>query len=140
MLRSLSNWIARHGFALLVLGTAIGAVWAGHRAALPEPVPDFALRSAAVYRIEVVLATFAGPYLVLMALVLALHNRGFTDIGVNGLRARDMRSASQQGALRRLGLQLGELNAILRDNRQLTQDLDDRVRQLEASQRGKLQS
>ena len=35
-------------------------------------------------------ALFAGLYLVTMAIVLALHNRAFSEIGTDGVRARDL--------------------------------------------------
>ena len=45
-------------------------------------------------------AAFLGLYLMIMAFVLALNNRGFSEIGVNGLKAQDMTHTTQQAAIR----------------------------------------
>lgn len=58
-------------------------------------MPDFALNAAALYRVEVGAATFLGLYLMAMAFVLALNNRGFSEIGANGLKAQDINSTAQ---------------------------------------------
>ena len=138
MRQGFSNLIVRHGFALLVVATAGAAAWAGCTTSLPASIPDFALRSAAVYRIEVAVATFAGPYLIFMALFLALHNRGFSDIGMNGLRAQDMSSASLEAKTDQQHHQLGELNRFMRKSNRLVRRLDRRVRRLEASRPAKV--
>ncbi|HMI82009.1 MAG TPA: hypothetical protein VK480_09510 [Solirubrobacterales bacterium] len=110
----------------------MAAAWAGCATSLPASIPDFALRSAVIYRVEVALAAFAGPYLILMALFLALHNRGFSDIGVNGLRAQDMSSASLKAMADKRRLQMGELRRLLTRSNQMVRQLDHRVRRLEA--------
>ncbi|HEX3361762.1 MAG TPA: hypothetical protein VHS74_12280 [Solirubrobacterales bacterium] len=56
----------------------------------PSEVPTVALRALAVYRVEVGGAVFLGLYVATMALSLALHNRGFTEFGSGGIRARDL--------------------------------------------------
>ena len=72
------------------------AVVAGLVAALtvspPSQVPDFALKAVAVYRAEVGAAVFFALYLATMALVLAMHNRAFTELGTGGVRASDLAS------------------------------------------------
>lgn len=93
-------WIARWGFSFLVGVAALGSVYLAWKVAVPERVPDFALQAEAIYRIEVGAAAFLGMYLVAMAFVLALHNRGFSEIGVHGLRAQDMTDMSHQGTIR----------------------------------------
>lgn len=130
--------IVRYGFALVVVAAVGAAAWAGCTTGLPASIPDFALRSAAVYRIEVAVATFAGPYLIFMALFLALHNRGFSDIGMNGLRAQDMSSASEGEMIEEERLRLRELSRVLERSNQLVQHLDRRVRRLEASRPAKI--
>jgi type II secretory pathway component PulK len=62
-------------------------------------VPDFALRAEAVYRVQVGAAVFAGLYLLFVAIALAMNNRGFSEIGVNGLKAQDLTSKAQQDAI-----------------------------------------
>jgi hypothetical protein len=80
----------RWGFAAMVtLGIAVG-VAAAATVALPEDIPSFALRATPVYRAEVGTAVFFSFYLATMALVLAMHNRGFTELGTNGIRAQDL--------------------------------------------------
>ena len=45
------------------------------------------------------LATFLGLYLVAMAFVLALNNRGFSEIGVHGLKAQDITRKTQRDVI-----------------------------------------
>jgi hypothetical protein len=92
-------WIAQWGFAILVGLAALVAAYLAWKAALPEQVPDFALKAEAVYRVEIGAATFLGIYLVIMAFALALNNRGFSEIGVNGVKAQDMADRAQQDAI-----------------------------------------
>ena len=61
---------------------------------IPADIPGVALRAPAVYRLEVGAAIFVGLYLVAMAFVLALQNRGFTEIGTGGIRATSLASKS----------------------------------------------
>lgn len=60
----------------------------------PAELPSVALRAAPVFRVEVGAAVFIALYLATMAFVLALHNRGFTEIGSSGIRARDLAEVS----------------------------------------------
>jgi hypothetical protein len=62
----------------------------------PMEVPDVALRATAVYRLEVGGAVFLGFYVAAMALTLALHNRGFTEFGSGGFKARDISAVSDE--------------------------------------------
>ena len=57
---------------------------------LPADVPAVALQAAVVYRVEVGAAVFVGLYGATMAFALALQNRGFTEIGSGGIRARGL--------------------------------------------------
>jgi hypothetical protein len=93
------SWIAQWGFAVLVAVAVLAAAYVAWKVSIPAPVPDFALRAEAVYRIEVGASTFMGLYVLTMALVLALNNRGFSEIGVNGLKAQDMANKAQQDAI-----------------------------------------
>jgi hypothetical protein len=97
--RKLIAWIAQWGFAILVTLGIVAAVYVAWKVHVPAKVPDFALKAEAIYRIEVGAATFLGLYLVTMAFVLALNNRGFSEIGVNGLKAQDMANKAQQDAI-----------------------------------------
>lgn len=89
-LADITGWIAHWGFAVLVaVAMAIGFV-AGATVAIPVDIPSAALRSAAVYRVEVGGAIFVALYFVAVAFALALRNRGFTDIGTSGIRAGEL--------------------------------------------------
>jgi hypothetical protein len=97
--KAVSKWLATWGFALLVGGSILTAVVIAACTDVPAPVPNFALKAAAIYRIEIGAAAFLGLYLVSMAFVLALNNRGFSEIGMSGLKAQDLANREQQGAI-----------------------------------------
>jgi len=84
----IENW----GFAILVGLAVLVAAYMAWKVEVPPAVPDFALNAAAIYRVEVGAAAFLGLYLVAMAFVLALNNRGFSEIGVHGLKAQDIKA------------------------------------------------
>ena len=92
------RYLKNYGFASLVLAGAAAAIYAAATVAVPEPVPDFALKASEVYRLEVGMAFFAAFYLAAMALVLAIDGRGFAELGTRGLRAGRVvnRSATEQ--------------------------------------------
>ena len=83
-------WMERWGFATLVGFAVVLAFVVGATVAVPGDIPTVALRAEPVYRLEVGGALFAGLYVVAMAFVLALRNRGFTEIGTDGVRAHDL--------------------------------------------------
>jgi len=87
---------ARWGFAVLVALAITVGLAAAMTVTPPTDTPSFALRATPVYRLEVGVAVFFGLYLATLALVLAMHNRGFTELGSSGIRAQDL--ASLQGA------------------------------------------
>ncbi len=84
-----TEWLKRWGFAVLVAVALIASVLVAASVAMPSQVPSFALRASAIYRLETGAASFLGFYLAAMAVVLSLHNRGFTEIGMRGISARD---------------------------------------------------
>jgi hypothetical protein len=94
-----AGWVAHWGFAVLVGAAVLAAASVAWKVSVPHPVPNFALNAEAIYRIEVGAAAFLAFYLVEMAFVLALNNRGFSEIGVNGLKAQDMANRAQQDAI-----------------------------------------
>jgi hypothetical protein len=61
----------------------------------PVEVPTVALRAVPVYRVEVGAAVFFGLYIATMAFALALHNRGFTEIGSSGFKAQELSAVSE---------------------------------------------
>jgi hypothetical protein len=91
--------VARWGFAAMVAAALAVGAFAGVNVAPPAEVPVVALRASAVYRMEVGGAVFLGLYVATMALILALHNRGFTEFGSGGFRARDLATASEEAVL-----------------------------------------
>ncbi len=106
-------WIAHRGFAILVCLAVLAGTYAAWNVEVPSEVPDFALNAAAVYRVEVGAATFLGLYLVAMAFVLALNNRGFTEIGVHGLKAQDITEKTQRDVIQEHEKQLEVLWSIV---------------------------
>ncbi len=82
--------VVRWGFAAMVAVAIAVGVFAAATVAIPADLPSVALRAVPVYRVEVGAAVFFGLYLGAMALVLAMHNRAFTELGTGGVRARDL--------------------------------------------------
>lgn len=79
------RWLRKYGFAIMVLAAICGATYLGVTVNVPKEVPDFALRSSEIYRLEVGAAFFIAFYLVAMTFVLALSGRGFAQIGAKGV-------------------------------------------------------
>ena len=129
-------WIGHWGFAVLVTLAVLGAAYAGWKVEVPPEVPDFALNAAVVYRLEVGAATFLGLYLVAMAFVLALNNRGFSEIGVNGLKAQDITREIQGDAIQehnqRLKMVWRVVKALERSTDASVEELWERLEKLEA--------
>jgi hypothetical protein len=84
------RWLEDYGFAVLVLVELAIAGWLAAMSALPSPVPDYALQSGEIYRLEIGAASFIALYLASMALVLALYGRGFVELGPSGMRAAEV--------------------------------------------------
>jgi hypothetical protein len=72
----------------------------------PSDVPVFALQASAVYRVEVGGAVFLGLYVATMTFVLALRNRGFTDIGSGGFRTQDLSTVSQEEVFQEVAMEV----------------------------------
>lgn len=106
---SVRAWVERWGFATMVGLAALVAAGVGWKVEVPPEVPDFALNAAPIYRVEVGAATFLGVYLVAIAFVLALNNRGFSEIGTHGLKARDITKRAQRGTVQEHESQLNML-------------------------------
>ncbi|HVX33999.1 MAG TPA: hypothetical protein VHA80_12745 [Solirubrobacterales bacterium] len=93
--RPIELLLVRWGFAALVALAAAGGLAAAVSVAPPADIPGVALQAVAVYRVEVGAAVFCALYLVTLALVLAMHNRGFTEIGSGGIKAQGLSELSQ---------------------------------------------
>jgi hypothetical protein len=85
--RRLYRWLKKYGFAILVLIAIGGACYLAASVDVPDPAPDFALKSREVYRLEIGGAFFAVFYLVALTFVLALSGRGFAQLGTQGFKA-----------------------------------------------------
>jgi len=132
-------WLSRWGFAVLVSIGVVVAVAAAWRVHVPVTVPDFALKAETIYRVEVGAGTFLGFYLVTMAFVLALSNRGFSEIGVNGLKAQDMANKAQQDAIQGHEELLKILREMMSEIEVSDQELQTRLEALEDVQMAKSQ-
>lgn len=109
----------RWGFAVLVLAAIAVGLFAAITVRPPTEVPAAALQAVVIYRVEVGMAVFFGLYLATIALALAVQNRGFTEIGSGGIRARGLTAASEEAAVER-------------EDMDLIIDLADQVRDLQA--------
>lgn len=89
---------------------------------IPEPVPDFALQAAAIYRLEVGGASFVVLYLAAMAFVLALDGRGFAELGTKGLRPTEVVQAAN------------EQEVTLAEHLNLIRDMEENLENVEAAQ------
>jgi hypothetical protein len=72
----------------------------------PIEVPTIALRATAVYRVEVGAAVFFALYVATMAFALALRNRGFTEIGGGGFKAKDLAADSDEANFAAVAMEL----------------------------------
>ena len=95
------RWPQHYGFAFFVFTALICASFLAGSAAVPEPVPDYALQAEEIYRLEIGVAFFTAFYLALMAFLLALGGRGFAEFGTSGIRAQTVvdQQARQQRSL-----------------------------------------
>jgi hypothetical protein len=109
----LLHWVGRWGFAALVAAAVLAAVAAAWQVHPPAQIPSFALQAAAVYRLEVGGAVFVGAYLASMALVLALNNRAFSEIGMSGVKAHVI-SERQERAIQRQEEEVKALRRIVK--------------------------
>jgi len=124
----------------LVLADLIGSAYLAASARVPDPVPDFALQAASVYRLEVSAASFVVLYLATMAVFLALDGRGFAELGTRGVRATEVvpvadaqrrTFADQLMLIRDMEKDLEEAKAALHDATDRLNEQEQRVRHLE---------
>jgi hypothetical protein len=97
----------RWGFAAMVAVAIAAGLVAAATVATPADVPSVALRAVPVYRVEVGAAVFFGLYLAAMALVLAMHNRAFTELGTSGIGASGL-AAERDAGYEEMALELLE--------------------------------
>jgi hypothetical protein len=137
--QDIGTWLVRWGFASLVaVAITIGGLIAW-RVTVPSPVPNFALKSAAIYRIEIGAAAFLGLYLIALAFVLALNNRGFSEIGTSGLKAQDIANRAQQRGIAEQKKALERINTMVGDLEEFTEEsidnLNEKISALETDDR-----
>lgn len=105
----------RHGRGLVI----------GTTAAVPAEIPGVALKAAAVYRLEVGGAIFVSLYVTAMAFALSLQNRGFTEIGGNGVRPGErgnLTNDEKQAIERRIDRRLEEVRELIGRSRAIIDD------------------
>jgi hypothetical protein len=94
-LNRLARGLLEYWFPVLltvfVVLAAAGGVWVGTHVTVPDPAPEFALLSDAVYRAEVGGVWFVIVYLGIMAVTLAFEGRGFVRFGPRGVEAGRLR-------------------------------------------------
>lgn len=120
------DWLARWGFAMLVGIGGIAAVSTAYSVSVPAEIPSFALEAAPVYRLEVGVAVFAAGYVASLALVLALNNRAFAELGTGGLKAQDIGGADQRTAIVEQGEWLMDLTESVEELREDVHQRDRR--------------
>jgi hypothetical protein len=140
VLRRIKKWLEDYGFGVLVLAAIVAAGFIAVYAELPVPIPDFALKSTSLYRLEIGGASFFIFYLAVVAFVLALNGRGFTSIGPRGVKADQVVRANQvqQQTIKGQEKSIEALERSLERNRTATgllnqqnRKLRDQVRQLQ---------
>lgn len=124
------SWLKNYGFAALVFVALAGSIYVAINTEVPEEVPNFALNSADLYRLEVGGASFAILYVGIMALVLALHGRGFTQIGSDGVQAEWVVTAKQQKAIKGQEDNFKVLRRNIEKNTTATALVNEEIRQL----------
>ncbi|HEX6601865.1 MAG TPA: hypothetical protein VF030_04425 [Solirubrobacterales bacterium] len=122
--------LKHYGFAVLVFVALACASFLAGSAAPPEPVPDYALQSEEIYRLEIGAAFFAAFYLATMAVVLALSGKGFAELGTRGLRAERVID-SQKRLDRQMLARLDSVPAALAELDKRTELLGQRLESLE---------
>jgi hypothetical protein len=88
--------LKHYGFAFLVFVALGCASFLAGSVAVPESVPDYALQSEEIYRLEIGAAFFVAFYLAIMAILLALGGKGFAEFGTRGLKTETVVSRQKQ--------------------------------------------
>jgi hypothetical protein len=119
-------WLARWGFAMMVAFSGALAIWVAASVEVPEALPSYALQASPVYRLEVGAVVFAAGYVASLAFVLALNNRGFSELGAGGVKAHDLESTTVDQAVDEHNEILRALTASVRELRDEFADIDRR--------------
>lgn len=86
-------------------------------------MPDYALRAAEVYRLEIGAAFFVAFYLVVMALLLALSGKGFAEFGTRGLKVNEVVEQQDDATLRQQARIDHQTREMLEDVRAEVEDI-----------------
>lgn len=89
------TWRKFLGVVLCLLAVAAGLA-TGLVGQVPDPVPGWALRHAAVWRMEVFVALFALAYAILTTVALAFHGLFFTSLSTPAGNVADPRKLDQE--------------------------------------------
>jgi hypothetical protein len=117
------HWLEKYGLAFLVAMALACSGYLAGSVAIPQPVPDFALRAREIYRLEIGAAFFVAFYLATMAVVLALRGKGFAEFGPQGMKAAVVVAQRDQK----------ELNyRILEEVRNANSDLEEMTRRFKS--------
>lgn len=104
----MQHWLEKYGFVFLVFMALACTSYIAGSAQVPHPVPDLALQSREIYRLEIAIAFFVAFYLVTLTVLLALGGKGFAELGPRGLKATTVIGAAvreqQEASSRQLKL------------------------------------
>jgi hypothetical protein len=114
------EWAARWGFGILIGLALVAAACVAWRLDPPARIPSIALQAAPVYRLEVGAAVFVAAYVAATALVLALNNRAFTEVGTGGVKAHDVGGPTRREMAQEQQQELLALARIVADLRRIS--------------------
>jgi hypothetical protein len=117
------HWLEKYGLAFLVAMALACSGYLAGSVAIPQPVPDYALRAQEIYRLEIGVAFFVAFYLATMAVVLALTGKGFAEVGPQGMKAEVVVAQRDQKELN---------HRILEEVRNANSDLEEMTRRFKS--------
>jgi hypothetical protein len=94
--QAVKSWLVNYGFATLVFLAIGGGAAIAWQTEVPESLPGLAFDSTLLYRVEVGGIVFLIQYLMILAFVLALNGRGFSEIGPKGVKAQKVVNRTQE--------------------------------------------
>jgi hypothetical protein len=128
------HWLEKYGFAFLVLVALSSASYLAGSAAVPEPVPDLALGSPEIYRLEIATAFSVAFYLATMAVLLALRGQGFAELGTRGLKATTVIGPTVREQQEASSRQLKLIEEAAKSVQKLITDLEDLREKVDSQQ------
>jgi hypothetical protein len=119
------HWLEKYGFAFLVFVALACTSYIAGSAQVPHPVPDLALQSREIYRLEIAVAFFVAFYLATLTVLLALDGKGFAEFGTRGLKATTVIGPTAREQRETLSQQLKLADEAEREVEELVADLED---------------